>query len=106
MVVYCHCEGLLGSLLPDDIVAELFINLLGCWYLACMQTRLRDGSLLLFDDLSTEVDAFITNVDTSRTSDESLYLVLTLATARATVSSSHIFRICHVCHLSLKELQQ
>src|SRR5215472_8816517 len=101
MVIYGHCQAFLGSLLPNYILTELLINLLGRGYLACLQTRLRYSSLLLFDDFSTEVDALITNVHTSRTSDQSLYLVLTLAAERAAVSSSHVFRICHVYYLSL-----
>jgi hypothetical protein len=57
--------------------------------------------LLLFDDFSTKVNALITDVDTAGTSNQPLYLVLALATKGATISSTNIFRICHVCHLSL-----
>jgi hypothetical protein len=47
--------------------------------------------LLFLDDLPTEVDAFITDVDTARSCDKTLYLVLTFAAKRAPVCRAHIF---------------
>ena len=80
MIIDRHRQRLLGAFLPDDVLAELFINLLGCGNLACLQARLRDGSLLFLDDFSTHVDALITDVDPTRTGYEPLHLILTLAT--------------------------
>jgi hypothetical protein len=85
-------------------LTELLINLLRCRDLPCLQTRLCDSGLLFFNNLSTKIDTLVTYIDTSRTSDKALNLILTLTTERAAVSGSHIFRICHVCNLSLKGL--
>jgi len=78
MVVYCHCQRLFGAFLPDHILAELLENLLGSRYFARLQARLRNGRLFFLDDLSTQINALITDVDTAGTGDESLHLILTL----------------------------
>ncbi len=78
MIVYGYCQRFLGSLLADYVLAELLVNLLRCGDLACLQTRLGDGGLFFIDNFPAQVDALIADIDTTRTRDQSLYLVLAL----------------------------
>src|ERR1700682_505003 len=78
VVVDRYSQRLLGALLSDHVLAKLLEDLAGSGYFARLQARLRDGGLLLLDDLSTQVDAFIANINTTGTCDKPLHLVLTL----------------------------
>src|SRR5579885_334136 len=102
MVVYRYRQRLLRSILPDDVVTELLIDLLRCWYLPCLQAWLGDSCLLLLNDFAAEVNAFIAYVHACRSRNQPLHLILTFAAKRAAISRTHIFRVCHVCHLSCK----
>jgi len=80
VIVYGHRQRLFGSFLPDHVLAQLLINLLWGWNLACLQARPCNRRLLLFDNLPAEVDTFITDVNATWAGNESLYLILALAT--------------------------
>src|SRR5260370_735605 len=66
MVVDCNCQCLLRTFLTYNVLTELFVNLLRCWHLACLQAWFRNGSLLLLDDLPTQIDTLIADIDTTR----------------------------------------
>jgi hypothetical protein len=66
-------------------MTELFIDLLGRWYLPRLETWLRYGSLFFFDDFPAEVNALIADIDSPRTGNQTLDLVLTFTTKRASI---------------------
>ena len=79
MIVYSHRQRLFGSLLSNNVLTQLLINLLRSRYLARLEAWLRDRSLLFFDDFTTEIDTLIADIDTTGTCYEPLHLILALS---------------------------
>jgi hypothetical protein len=71
--------------LTDYVVAELLVDFLGCWYLAGVQTGFGDSVGLFLNDFTAQINTLITNIDTTRASDQSLHLILALAAKGAAI---------------------
>src|SRR3712207_1587335 len=85
-------ERALGLLLPDDVLLEEVVDLLGLRQLVELEVRrLRE---LLLDDLVAEVDALVADVD-PRARDELLDLLLALAAERALQQIAALTDPCH-----------
>jgi hypothetical protein len=80
MVVDRDRENLLGAILPHDIVVELLVERLrrrdggrGCLYTRC-------GGLLFFDDLATQLNAFVADIHLVGTSNQPANFFLAFVT--------------------------
>ena len=80
VVVDRHREGALGLFLPDDVVGEDRVDLLGLGQVLEIESRRRRE--LLVDDLVAEIDALVADVD-ARAGYELLDLALALAAEAA-----------------------
>ena len=80
VVVDGHRQGALGLFLPDDVVGEDGVDLLGLGQVLQVERR-RRGELLV-DDLVAEIDALVADVD-ARAGDQLLHLTLALAAEAA-----------------------
>jgi len=95
VVVHGDGQHFFGSVLTDDVLIQLFHDPLGRWDLGDWEACRGRGSLFLCDDLLTEIDALIANVNTARTSNESMNLFLALATERASVLDPRVLGTRH-----------
>jgi hypothetical protein len=75
VVVDRYGEGALGSLLADDVLVQDLPDLLGLWEVLELESW--GCGELLIDDLVTEVDALVADVDAG-TGDQFLDLALRL----------------------------
>ncbi|CAB4570922.1 unannotated protein [freshwater metagenome] len=93
MVVHRHRQDALGLLLADDVVIQELkdLNRLREFF----KRQLSGFGKFLFDDLVTQVDAFVADVDT-RTSDQFLDLLLGLPAKRALQKFATISELGHV----------
>src|SRR5207244_7014637 len=75
VVVHRDREDLLRVLLPDDVVAQVLVDLTG--FRKLVEAHLRALGELFLDDLVAEIDALVADVDAGA-GDELLDLLLTL----------------------------
>src|SRR5207247_84169 len=64
VVVDRHREGLLGPVLPDDVLAQGIVDLAGLGGVARRRRGLALPVQLLFNDLGAQFDALVADVDT------------------------------------------
>ena len=86
VIVDGDAEDLFGALLPDDVFAELGIDLLGSEVADGRRgLRLRGRGSLFVDNALAEAHTFVADVNFAGTGDESLDLVLLLSAEGALV---------------------
>ena len=85
---------LLGVVLPDHVVVEVGLDLDRLGQLG--ETDLLGGRELLFDDLVTEIDALVTDVNAGPC-DQLLDLLLGLAAEAALQQLTAVTESCHLC---------
>jgi hypothetical protein len=68
VVVHSHGQDLLSPFLTDDVFAEAVVNYFGRRDLLKWRAAL-NGIRFLFDDLASEVDAFVANINSARPRD-------------------------------------
>ena len=99
MVVDRDAQRLLGRLLPNHILVEELVDLLGLGQLR--ERRLSGLGQFLFDDLVAEVDALVADVD-AWPGDELLDLLLALA-AEGALQQVAVAYACHRVTLPICE---
>ena len=92
MVVHGDTHRLLRLILTDHVVAEEFVDLFGLGQFVELQVTCLVE--LFLDDLVTEVDAFVADVDAG-SCDELLDLLLTLSAERALQQIPAVADACH-----------
>jgi hypothetical protein len=73
-------EDLLGAVLTDDVLAQLFVETLRSRDMRERWLRPASRSLLFFDDLTTELNALVADVDRSGSGDQTPNLLLAFPT--------------------------
>ena len=88
VVVDCHAQSALGSLLPDDILIQHLLDFLWLWHRDCIARcfpfgpGFRGAGLISVEHLLTQIDALVTDAH-PRTGNHPLHLVLILSAERA-----------------------
>ncbi len=93
VVVDGHRQDLLGVLLPDDVVVQELVDLLGLGQL--LEAELGGVGQFLGDDVVAELDALVADVDT-RPGDQLLDLLLRLAAEAALHQIATVSEFRHV----------
>jgi hypothetical protein len=90
MVIDRDREDALGAILADDVLVELLIEAPRSGDLVGEELVLLRGGALFFDDLATQVDALVADIDASRPGDQPPDLLLALAAERAAIGEAGV----------------
>jgi hypothetical protein len=93
VVVYGNREDFLGSLLPDNVVVELFVERSRRWYPGRADLHFGSLRLLFLDDLATELYALIADIDLIRPGYQPSDLFLSFIAERTTVMHPYTSRL-------------